>query len=219
MRPRGARWRESAAAQKQRSAPFKILNSPKGMCLLNGVLYVADITRVVAFPLDPADAGKIFLQLPTGKQFNDMASDGAAIYVSDTGQGKVFRADPDGVREVKGPPSANGITFFKDKMYGVSWGEHEVYELDASGKAEAKPFGVASHFKSLDGIEVLDDGTFIVSDFAGNKVCLIAPDRKTVKTLVEVESPADIGLDRERLFLYVPQFMRNRLVCFKLEKR
>ena len=66
------------------------------------------------------------------------------------------------------------------------------------------------------GIEVLDDGTFIVSDLPAKKVFSVSPDRKTVRTLAELDSPADIGLDRKRNLLYVPQFFKNQAVVFKL---
>jgi hypothetical protein len=108
---------------------------------------------------------------------------------------------------------------YKGKLFAVSWTLHEVYELDPTGKEEPRSFGVASHFTNLDGIEVLEDGSFLVSDFTGNKLAVIAPDRKTVRVLKEIESPADIGLDRVRSLLYVPQFMKNRVAVFKLERK
>jgi len=117
---------------------------------------------------------------------------------------------------IKAPEAVNGITFHDGRMYAVSWKLHEIYELDPSGKAEPKPFGLASHFAGLDGIEVLEGGTFVVSDFAGNKVCTISPDRKTVRTYLRVQSPADIGIDRKRGLLYVPLFMKNRVCTYEL---
>jgi hypothetical protein len=103
-------------------------------------------------------------------------------------------------------------------MFAVSWDLHEVFELDPTGDRPPQPFGVAEHFTNLDGIVVLDDGTFVVSDFTGNKVFAIARDRKTVYILAEIESPADIGLDRKRRLLYVPSFMGDRVFVFKLDK-
>ncbi len=58
--------------------------------------------------------------------------------------------------------------------------------------------------------------TFIVSDITGNKVSTVAPDRKTVHTLLSVESPADIGLDRQLGLLYVPMLMKNEARIYKL---
>ena len=57
-------------------------------------------------------------------------------------------------------------------MFGVSWTEHEIYELDPAGKKAPVAFGLSDHFTNLDAIEVLGDGTSIVSDFTGNNVCI-----------------------------------------------
>ena len=80
-------------------------------------------------------------------------------------------------------------------------------------------FGLAEHFTNLDGIEVLDDDSNIVSDFMGNKVSLISPDRKTVTTLAEADTPADIGINRRNGLLYVPHFMKDKLTVFRLERK
>lgn len=196
-----------------------IMNGPKGMVLFEGYLYINDNARLLRCPV--ATAGPVeVVPLPKAEHLNDAATDGRAVFVTDTTLSLINRVELTGaVTTFPAPEMINGITFFDGRMFGVSWSLHEVYELDAAGKAAPKPFGVASHFAGLDGIEVLDDGTFIVSDFVGNKVCTIAPDRKTVRTLVELESPADIGLDRTRNLLYVPQFMKDRVVVLKLDQR
>lgn len=205
------RWLDSTA-----EAP---INAPKGMCILGGYLYFTDNSRLMRRAV--AKTGVVErLPLAGAKRLNDLATDSEAVYVSDTEAGKVFRVDPDGgCREIEAPPGVNGITFHGRRMYAVSWKLHEVYELDPAGEKAPQPFGLASHFTNLDGIEVMEDGTFIISDFTGNKVSTIAPDRRTVNTLVELESPADIGLDRGRGLLYVPQFMKNRAVVYRLKRK
>ncbi|MBL7140233.1 MAG: hypothetical protein ISS74_04920 [Planctomycetes bacterium] len=205
--PANMRWQASA-----QDAP---LHSPKGMCILDGVLYVADNTRVLAFPLSDAAQPKP-LQGPKGEHLNDMATDGVAVYVSDTAAGVVYRMGRDGVTTIKAPAGVNGITFFKGKMFAVSWDLHEVYELDPAGQGDPVPFGLACHFKTPDGIEVLEDGTFLVSDMHGNRVAAISADRKTVSTLIEVTTPADIGLDWRQRLLYVPQFEQDGVSVYRL---
>ena len=191
------------------------VHSPKGMAIYHRVLYVADNTRVLGFPLTEARGVKT-LEGPKGEHLNDMATDGKAVYVSDTAAGVVYRMAADGVTRVKAPAGVNGITFFKEKMYAVSWDLHEVYELDPTGEGEPVPMGLASHFKTPDGIEVLDDGTILVSDMHGNRVAAISPDRTHVYTLVQLQTPADIGLDRGRLLLYVPQFEQDCVTVCRL---
>jgi len=104
-------------------------------------------------------------------------------------------------------------------MFGVSWHLHEVFELDPTGKQPPQPFGLASEFVNLDGIVVLPDGTFIVSDFKGHRIATITPDRKTVRTLCELDSPADISIDPDKGILYAPEFHQNRVRVYRLKKR
>jgi len=200
------RWVDSKA-----SAP---MHGAKGLTLLGDYLYVADNTRLQRCTL----SGQHVEVVATGFQkANDLCSDGSNVWLSDTGAGKIYCIKPSGEkREIKAPPAPNGITFAGSKMFGVSWDLHEVYELDPTGKNEPIPFGLASHFTNLDGIEVLKDGTFIVSDFKGHKVCAISADRKTVTTLINLETPADIGIDHEAGVLYVPQLLANKVSVFKL---
>lgn len=192
-----------------------ILHAPKGMCLVGKYLYFSDNTRVMRCEVGTGDNVEV---VATGfKKANDMATDGKDAWVSDGGAGEVFCIKPDGSKvKIQAPESVNGITFHGDKMYAVSWDLHDLYELDSTGAKEPVPFGLADHFTNLDGIEVLDDGTFIVSDFMGNKVSTVSADRKTVKTLVELESPADFSINRKEMLLYVPQFMKNKVVTYQL---
>ncbi|PXA04397.1 hypothetical protein DDZ13_07650 [Coraliomargarita sinensis] len=194
------------------SRPDQIIHSPKGMCVLNGELYFSDNTRVMRVGDD-----RLQLVAEGFVKANDLATDGKRVWVSDTAAGKVFALHPDGSRsEIRAPASINGITFDDDKMYGVSWDLHEIYELDPTGEKEAIAFGLAEHFVNLDGIEVLEDGSFIVSDFMGDAVYLIEADRKTVHKLIDIPTPADIGIKREEGLLYVPQFKQDKVSVYTL---
>jgi hypothetical protein len=196
------------------SKPTALMNGNKGLTILGDHLYVADNTRLLRCTL----SGQNVEVVASGfKKANDLCSDGSNVWLSDSGAGKIYCIKPCGEkREIKAPPAANGITCAGAKMFGVSWDLHEVYELDPTGKNEPVPFGLASYFTNLDGIEVLKDGTFIVSDYKGHKVCAISSDRKTVTTLIKLETPADIGIDHEAGILYVPQMLVNQVSVFKL---
>lgn len=206
------------------------LNAPKGICFGWGRLWVADITRLVWLDLSGQQPDGA-MTVRGAQRLNDVATDGAAVYVSDTATGNVHRIARGDHRVVEAPKGVNGITFSAGKMYAVSWSLHEVYRLDRRSPAQRRlrsardaregpvPLGLAAHFKGLDGIEVLDDGTLLVSDFPGNKVSAISPDRKSVRTLIETTTPADIGLDRKRLLLYVPLFTKDLVEVYQLNKR
>lgn len=192
------------------------INSPKGLCILDGILYAADNTRVLRFQL-PAGAPLPAVDIPGAVGLNDAATDGQHVFVTDTGGNAAYRLDEDGPVKLPAPPSPNGLTFHEGKGYIVSWDEHEVYTFDPGGEEEPVAFGLADNWTNLDGIEVLDDGTILVSDFYGNKISAISPDHREVQTLLELECPADIGLDRERGILWVPQFLIDTVSAYQLE--
>ena len=204
-------WRKSTSAFA--------LNGPKGLCVHDGWLWAADIDRVVRFRLDDPSKSEI-VNVDGAQGLNDMASDGKFAYVTDIAAGKCYRLRPGKTHaEIPAPPGINGITFHDGQMFAASWGKKEIYELDPAGKKQPVPFGLTSHFTTPDGIEVLDDGTFIVSDSEGNKVVTIAADRKTVRTLIEGPAPADFGLDRKKHLLYVPMFFKGRVDVYHLKKK
>jgi hypothetical protein len=208
-------WLESSV-----SAP---IHAPKGMCFANGCLYFTDNARLMRCTIGKTGKpGKLEqLALPAAENLNDLATDSYAVVVSDTKLGKVYHVEcaTGKVREIPAPESVNGVTIYRGKIFAVSWGLHEIYELDRRDGKAPQPFGLGSHFTNLDGIEVLSDGTFIVSDFMGNRIATVSADRKTVRTLIDVESPADIGLDPTFRTLYVPQFLKNQVVVYRLENR
>ena len=217
LRPDGTldalRWVESTDAF--------VLNQPKGMAIHGGKLYVADNTRVLVISL--AEARPLAaLEVSGAERLNDMATDGKHVYVSDTSTGKILRVDASGqgrhetVAVIEG---VNGITLRQGSLYAVSWTLHEIYEVSLAGAHPPKAFGLERHFTNLDGIEPLPDGSFVVSDFMGNRIAAVSADRRQVKTLYELTTPADIGIDRDQMRLYVPQLQSDQVVVLSLAPR
>lgn len=201
------------------STPEMAVNGPKGMCLLDGVLYYADNARLMRISLEEGSKPEE-VKLPKAEKINDLATDGTAVYAADTGLSLIYRVQTDGTSSlVKSPEAPNGLTFHKGKMFGVSWSLHDVYELDPTGKEEPKPFGVSEYFVNLDSIEGLDDGSFILTDFTDNRIWVLGPERTSPSILAELQTPADVWLDREKLILYVPQVLANQATIFQLEKK
>ncbi len=205
------RWREST-----RERP---LGSPKGMAVIGNSLYVADVDHLVRYSVVEPTPG-VRIEVPGAKMLNDVATDGEDLFVSDSGRARVYHlVDEAVVAEVPAPKGVNGVTFSPSGvLHAVSWDLHDVYELDRTGESDPIAFGLAEHFTALDGIEFLRDGTILVSDFRGNKVAMIDPRTRLVSTLVELTTPADIGLDRRRRLLYVPMFMADTLSVYRLEE-
>ena len=211
--------KEIQATDLARSSEKFRFSGPKGMCLLGDTLWVTDINRVLVFSLNGKFAPHV-VEVPGAIALNDMASDGQFVYVTDSAAGKCYRLHSNGKHEeIPAPKGINGITFHKNKMYGASWVLSDIYELDRDGVKPPRAFGLSEHFKTPDGIEVLADGTFLVSDSEGNQVVSIAPDEKTVTPLIECAAPADIGIDRSRGLLFVPRFFESKVDIYKLENR
>jgi hypothetical protein len=191
-------------------------NGPKGLCILDGRLWVADNARIVAVSLDDPAEREVFEPEGAG-QINDMATDGEIVYATDSEKSIIHRIkDGELMDPIPAPESVNGITFGASQMWGVSWDGHDVYRVDPTGVEPPEALGLAEHFESLDGVEELPDGMLVVSDFPGNKVCLVDPEALTVETIAELESPADLGLDGEAGVLYIPQFMVSKVVAIRL---
>jgi hypothetical protein len=202
------RWVDS-----QINAP---LNSIKGVCVLKGVVYACDVNHVRRMSIETGQALEPII-IHGAKFLNDAATDGKYVYVSDTTTNKIHRLDGDKITDIPGPPSANGIAFSGGKMFVNSWEAHEIYEVDLDGIIPPKPFGLADHFGGLDGMDILSDGTFIVSDLKNNKIVLIGADRKRLRTLLEIKGgPADFGIDHARGLLYIPLIWDNALAIYKL---
>jgi len=193
------------------------INGPKGMCILDGKLYINDNNKLKRCSLD--DPSKVeLIEIDGAEKLNDLATDGKSIWLSDTARGKVLRIATDGsVSEIPAPEAVNGVALYNGKIFVVSWGLHEVYELDPEGHKDPVSFGLAENFVALDCIEVLGDGSFLVSDYKGNMLYRILPDRRTVIELMELQSPADFALDRKNNLLYVPEMLISRAVILKLK--
>lgn len=203
------------------SKPGGRLNAPKGLTICKGYLYMNDNATLKRVRISTAGPVEV-CDVPGARKLNDLATDGRYVYSTDMELGKVYRYDPSSgaVFVIPGPPAINGVTCHKGKLFAVSRDFHEVYELDPAGRKEAKPFGLADQFERLDGIEVMDDGTFIVSDFLGKRIAAIAPDRKTVETLAALDKePADIGIDRNLGVLYIPLLKEGRVLVYDLSRQ
>lgn len=205
------------------------LNAPKGMALSGTTLYVSDITAVRMFDRSTGRfKGSIDIM---GSTFiNDLAagSDGS-IYASDSGlkpdfspsgTDAVYRIDAQG----KVTPLAkstelhtpNGIAALPGgRVLVVTFTEKgEVYTLGTDGKRQdVRTFPVGQ----LDGVVRLSDGAILVSSWAASAVYRMAGDGMAKPVVENVKAPADIGYDRRRNRVLIPQFMDNKVVIQALK--
>jgi sugar lactone lactonase YvrE len=204
------------------------LDAPKGMGIVKGVLYVADITVVRTFDAksgapkgDVAIAGSTFLNdIATGADGKVYVSDtgikfGAngpeptgtdAVYVIDKGHAKAIAKGSD----LGGP---NGLLSTDKGVVVVTFGSGEVYRVDDKGNktdVSKPPTG------ALDGIVSLGD-SLLVTSWQGSAIYKGTLGGAFEMALPDQKSPADIGYDTKRGRVLVPHFTEDTVEAYELK--
>src|SRR5438132_2766970 len=208
--------------------PGVTLNAPKGMAIVGDTLYVADITSVRKFDRKSgAPRGEI--KIPGSTFLNDVASDGIAVYVSDSGLKagaggnfeptgsdaiwKISRDKPQKIASGDDLKRPNGLEAKGGKLWVVSFGANELYQIDHGKKTNVSTLPKGS----VDGLVLLDDGSFLVSSWDG-KAVYRGPAAGPFQTVLDnVNAPADIGYDSKRNRLLVPHFMDSIVTIHPLQ--
>ena len=208
------------------TTPDVILHAPKGMAIRGDTLFVADIDAVRLF--DRATGAAIgSWVVPGATSLNDvaLASDGT-VYVTDGGRragagglesrgtDAVIRFDASGTPEPLVSGSAlggpNGIVVDKGRIVVVTYRTGRVILIDAeTGQISGLP---APERGQLDGIAVDADGSYLMSSWEGSAVYRMQGGGLYVTAVTNVETPADIGIDRKRKRLLIPLFASNRVL-------
>lgn len=201
------------------------LNAPKGLAVYNGILYVADIDRLLGFSVKTAkQVVEIKLKNMGAVFLNDVASDDTGnIYVTCTGSGKVFKYSTTKKTTdvwISGGivPGPNGIVYQSaEKTFTVvDYVDGGIYKFDLTGKKISMK---VTGFPSLDGVDYDDKGNLYFSSYTRGKVWMIAGN-SAPKLIYEVNSsPADISIDKKHGYLLIPIMMDNSAVILNLTSK
>lgn len=190
------------------------LHAPKGMALVNGKLYVADIDEIKVIDVAGATIEKS-IPVQEAKSLNDVATDGTTIYFTDSGAGKVHSLNQDGIVEIliDDAEGINGVESHDGNLYTLDKEGLKVYDL-----TRLQPELITSSVTGGDGLVILNDTTFIASRWAG-EVYLIKGSESTLllDTKAEKSNTADIGYIPDEQLVLVPTFMKNEVAAYKLE--
>lgn len=202
------------------------LDAPKGLAIVKGTLYVADISVVRTFDARTG-APKGDIAVPGSTFLSDLVagSDGR-LYLTDAGPplGAFDGSGTEAVYVIKGNrarPLAKGSELgrpdglaWSDKGVVVSpFGADEIYRLDAHGKRQdvtKLPAG------GLAGIVKAGDG-YLVSSWQTSSIYRGKLGGTFEVALAGQKSPADIGYDTKRSRLLVPHFNEGTVEAFALE--
>lgn len=208
--------------------PDTHLHAPKGAAISDNILYVADHDEVHLFELPDGKQIKS-VKIP-GSSFLNGITPGKAgsVYTTDFGvtndNGNFVSSGTDAVYQVF--PDGSYRVIMRDKNMGwpngvVVSGKHlivvtksgEVYRVLENGQKYTLP---APPTGSLDGLLAMDDGSLIMSSWAGSAVYRM-DEKGHYSTVVDsLESPADIGYDSRRNRLLVPLFLEDRIIIIQL---
>jgi hypothetical protein len=204
---------------------FAPLDAPKGMAVIAGKLYVADIDRVVAFEI--ATRKRLFeIRSPAAGQtlLNDVAVESDdVLLVTDTLAGALLRmrlAARTATIVATGISGANGVAVAGRTAYVVGIGGDfsggYIHRVDLATGAVSR---VGSAHGLFDGVAVAKDG-ILVSDwvslegrFAG-VVALYAPTgekRREVVLPSGARGPADFFFDATREQLWIPRMLDGKV--------
>lgn len=200
------------------------LSAPKGMAIIGDSLFVSDIDTVRIFHRETGQPlGQWGVQDATF--LNDLASSGGRLYVTDTGMrmgaegfepagtDAVYRFDSNGSPTSLASGDAlsapNGIVADGPGMVVATFGADQLIRIDANGQSSSIATLPAGQ---LDGLERLQDGSFLVSSWAGSAVYRVRPGGDAQVVAEGVEAPADIGWDARRSRVLIPLFNGNQVV-------
>ncbi|MEI9810863.1 MAG: SMP-30/gluconolactonase/LRE family protein [Bacteroidota bacterium] len=191
------------------------LNSPKGMGLYKGKLYVADLENLLVIDVAGGTIEKT-IAVENAEGLNDVTIDkNGVVYVSDSKTKKIFRVE-NGKTELfldnlKGP---NGVLMRGDDFYILDAGA--MYKV---GKDRSLAMIAEGMDGGTDGIENVTGNDFIVSCWGG-VIWYVHEDgtrQKLLDTREEKRNTADIGYDAKTKTVYVPTFWKNSVVAYEVK--
>ena len=194
------------------------LDAPKGMGILEGKLYVADLDQVAVIDIEKAEVLKK-IKIPGAEQLNDIAVDkNGKIYFSDSSTGWIWTLEDDKpVKWVEGAwERPNGLYIEDKRVLLASSGSQDLTEISLEDGSQTVLVTEIGHG---DGVENIGkEGHYIVTSWSG-EIFLILPDYSKLsllKTSEEGINTADIGFNIAEQIIYVPTFFTNQVVAYRL---
>ena len=203
------------------------LNAPKGLAIVDGTLYVADIDELVEIDIGTASisnrypaAGATFL--------NDVAADSRdRVYVTDSRSSFIYRLTGNQLdiwikdESIRNP---NGI-FAEEHFLVVAAGDNNsdnpagaryLRTIDYESKA-INPLTNRTAIGGIDAVEPDHQGGYLLSDWAGGTVMHYSREGHTTELLKRERGTADFTYLPASQMLYLPLMMESKLIAYKLE--
>ena len=194
------------------------LHAPKGMALVEQVLYVADLDTLRAFDTDSGKTvASIAVSAPAGQaraRLTDVAYDGKGLlYCSDQHANRIYRVELPSRKVtlfVADPalwgPAGLAVHPKTGDLIAVSWDKGKIFAITPDGTvSEIFSNGFFSgRFSNLRGVDFDRWGNMYVSDFTTGKVWRMTWDKRFQVIAEYLPSPGDLGIDRTNNLILVP---------------
>ena len=207
---------------------FAGLNAPKGLRSTGGVLWVADIDRLVGISIENATTHAIH-EVPGAKFLNDVAvTERGSVLVSDMLASTIYALQGEKVSKVASGvelDSPNGLLVDEGTLYIAGWGREiqdnfttltlgRLLALDLRTR-KVKPVTKAT-VGNLDGVELDGKGGFLVTDWIEGAVLHISAKGAVTSVLDLPKGSADIAYLPGKKLLIVPQMLENKVTAYDL---
>jgi sugar lactone lactonase YvrE len=205
------------------------LDAPKGLALHDGVLYVADIDRLIAIDVEEGAIAETYEA--QGAQFlNDVtADDQGRVYVSDMMANAIWRLDGDQFElwvEDEALEQPNGLLAEDDRIVVGSWGvmtdgfatqipgHLKTVDLESG---EVASLGDGTPVGNLDGVEPDGQGGYLVTDWMAGALLRIDPEGKFEQLLDLNQGSADHTWLEDQRLAVIPMMSDGQLLAYRIE--
>jgi len=193
------------------------MDAPKGLGLLNELLYVADLNNIVVINTKNGKLQKT-IEVKDSGMLNDITIDDEGnIYVSDSDNKRIYQIINDIAEiwlEKDFFQKPNGLLAHQGKIYMIDMDSGIFYEINKDTKALRK---IAEGLVGGDGIIPFGDN-FIISNWHGelNLVKSNGDIKMLIDTKADNINAADIAYIPKHNLLLVSTFFNNKVVAYKI---
>lgn len=205
------------------------LDSPKGLALHDGKLFVADITKVAVIDTKSGKILKTYVA-PGSAFLNDATADkDGRVFISDMLTNQIWLLEDGALKlwlENAALKNPNGLFAETNRLLVASWGgaPKEDFSTDVPGGLEAIDFKTKEITRlgsapagNLDGLEPDGKGGFLVTDWFGGSLYRFTADGKAELVIDLNKGSADIEVIVADGLVIIPMMLDNKVVAYKLQ--
>jgi sugar lactone lactonase YvrE len=206
------------------------LNDPKGIAIAGDKLYVGDLLELVEID---RETGRVLNKYTDQKIrfLNDVTVDDAGnVYVSDMFTSSIYILDAENnFSEWFASPdmdNPNGLLAINDEIYLAGWGKFTDGQPLAAPQGRFQKINIKTKeittitpevLGNLDGIQVIDENRFFVSDWKAGKIFIINKNGESAEVLDIDQGSGDILYLPGKNLLVIPMSFGNQILFYSMK--